>query len=96
MMARCMTRWKPSVGWVGASDLGGVVLDEVGQRLAQVLHIGRTGPQDFGRTGVVEQGQQQVLHGDELVALLPRFDEGHVQADFKFLGNHWSSFRLAS
>jgi hypothetical protein len=29
-----------------------------------------------------------VLDGDELVALLPRLDERHVQTDFEFLGNH--------
>jgi hypothetical protein len=39
-------------------------------------------------TGVVQQGQQQVLDGDELVALLARLDKRHVQADFQFLRNH--------
>jgi len=29
-----------------------------------------------------------MLDGDELMAFLPRFDKGHVQADFKFLRNH--------
>jgi hypothetical protein len=29
-----------------------------------------------------------VFDGDEFMALLPRFHERHVQADFKFLGNH--------
>jgi hypothetical protein len=29
-----------------------------------------------------------VLDGDEFVSLLPGLDEGHMQADFKFLGNH--------
>jgi hypothetical protein len=41
--------------------------------------------------GVVQQRQQQVLDGDELVALLARLDERHVQADFKFLRNHAAS-----
>jgi hypothetical protein len=36
-----------------------------------------------------------VLHGDELVALLTRFHEGHVEADFQFLGNHDYSFCLS-
>ena len=31
-----------------------------------------------------------MLHGDELVALLPGFDKGHVQTDFQFLRNHFS------
>jgi hypothetical protein len=73
---------------VGAGHLRRVVLDEVGQRLAQVVDVGRAGAQHLGRAGVVQQGQQQVLHRDEFVALLPGLDEGHVQADFKFLGNH--------
>ena len=42
---------------VHAGHLGRVVLDEVGQRLAQVIDIGRTGAQYLGGTGVVEQGQ---------------------------------------
>ena len=40
---------------------------------------------------VVQQREQQVLDGDELMALLARLDERHVQADFKFLGNHAAS-----
>jgi hypothetical protein len=36
-----------------------------------------------------------VLHGDELMALLASLHEGHVQADFQFLGNHEISFCLA-
>ncbi len=67
---------------VGTGNLRGVVLDEIRQRLAQVIHIGRACAQHFGRAGIVKQGKQQVLHGDELVALLARFDKGHVQADF--------------
>jgi len=35
-----------------------------------------------------------MLHGDEFVALLPRFHERHVEADFQFLGNHLNSFCL--
>ena len=34
---------------------------------------------------------QQMLDGDEFVALLARLDERHVQADFEFLGNHAAS-----
>ena len=67
---------------VAASDLGRVVLDEVGKRLAQIVNIGRAGAQHFGCTGVVQQGQQQVFNGNELVALLACLDKGHVQADF--------------
>ena len=52
------------------------------QSLAQIIDIGRACAQHFGSTGVVQQGQQQVFHGDELVALLSGLDEGHVQANF--------------
>ena len=38
--------------------------------------------------GIIQQRQQQVLDRDELMALLPSLDKGHVQADFKFLRNH--------
>jgi hypothetical protein len=32
-----------------------------------------------------------MLDGDELVLLLPRLDEGHVEGDFQFLRNHLAS-----
>ena len=76
------------VYFVSASDLRCVVLDEVRQGFAQIIDIGRAGTQHFGGAGVVEQCQQQMLDGDEFMTLLPGFYEGHVQADFKFLGNH--------
>ena len=43
--------------------------------------------QHLGCAGVIEQCKQQMLHGDELVALLAGLNKGHVQADFQFLGN---------
>jgi len=67
---------------IGARHLGGVVFDEIGQRLAQVVDVGRAGAQHLRGAGVVKQGKQQVLHGDELVALLACFDKRHVQTDF--------------
>ncbi|MCY1361754.1 hypothetical protein D9M69_484320 [compost metagenome] len=73
---------------VGAGHLRGVVFDEVRQRLAQVVDVGRAGAKHLGRAGVVQQREQQVLDGNEFVSLLPCLDEGHVQADFKFLVNH--------
>ena len=73
---------------IGTGHLRRVVLDEIGQRLAQVIDVGRAGTQNFGRTRVVQQGKQQMLHRDELVALLAGLDERHVQTDFQFLGNH--------
>ena len=80
---------------VGASHLGGVVFDEVGQRGPKVVDVGRTRAQHFGCAGVIKQCKQQMLHGDELVALLAGLNKGHVQADFQFLGNHVNSFVLA-
>jgi hypothetical protein len=56
--------------------------------LAQVVDIDGTGAQYVGGAGVVQHGQQQVFHGNEFVAFLAGLHEGHVQADFKFLGNH--------
>jgi len=67
---------------VNASHLRRVVFDKSCQRLAQVIDVGRAGAQHFGGAGVVQQGQQQVLDRDELVALLTRLDKGHVKANF--------------
>ena len=83
MMARWMTRWNPSVGCVSTSSVPatcGVLSLMKFARRAQVFHIGRTGAQHFGCAGVVEQSEQQMLHGDELVALLAGLHEGHMQA----------------
>ena len=71
-----------------ARDLGRVVFDEIGQRFAKVVDVGRASSQHLGGAGVVQQRQEQVLHRDELMTLLPGLHEGHVQTDFKFLGNH--------
>ena len=79
---------------VRSRHLRRVVLDKCRQGLAQIVDVGGTGPQYFGRAGVVQQSEQQVFYGDELVALLARLDKGHMQADFKFLGNHVVSFCL--
>ncbi len=73
------------VDLVVTADRGRVFLDEGRQALAQVFDIGRAGAQHLGRRRVVEQRQQQVLDGDEFVALLARLDERHVQADFQAL-----------
>ncbi len=79
------------VDLVGAAHRRRVLLDEADQALAQVLEIGRAGAQHLGGRRVVEQRHQQVLDGDELVALLAGLDEGHVQADFQLLRNHADS-----
>jgi len=56
----------------------GVVTDEIGQGLAQVVDIDRACTQDFSGRGIVEERKQQVLHGNELVPCLSGFDKGHV------------------
>ena len=71
-----------------AGDDRRVLVDEVGEQLAQLLDVGGAGAQDLGRRRIVQQRQQQMLHGDELVALLPSVHEGHVQADFELLRDH--------
>ena len=75
----------------GAGDRGRVLHHEVGERLLQLVDLRGAGLQDLGGRGVVAQREKQVLHGDELVALLAGLDEGHVQADFQLLGDHVSS-----
>ena len=62
----------------------GVFLDVGSQALAQVIDIGRAGLEHLGRGWVVQQREQQMLDRDELVALLPRHDERHLQAGFEF------------
>ena len=51
------------------------------QEPTQIIYIDRAGPQDFRGSRIVEHGQQQMLDGDEFMALLPRFHERHVQTD---------------
>jgi len=82
--AQCRLR----VDLFGTRDLRRVVFDEVRERFAQIVDVGRAGAQHFGGTGVVEQRQQQVFHRDEFVTLLTGLDKGHVQANFKFLSDH--------
>ena len=73
-----------------------VVGDEVLQVLAQVLDVARAGTQHLRGRRIVEQREQQVLDGDEFVPRLSRLDEGHVQTDFEFLGDHASSITHCS
>jgi len=84
------------VDLLGSTHGGRIFLDEARQALAQIVDVGRAGAQHLGRRGVVQQCQEQVLHRDELVALLARFHERHVQADFQFLRNHAASIMHCS
>jgi len=45
------------IDFVSAGDLRRVVFDEVRQRFAQVIDVGRTGAQHFSGAGVVKQCQ---------------------------------------
>ena len=85
------TQRRLGVDLFGAAHGGRVFLDESGQALAQVIDVGRAGLEHLGSRGVVQQREQQMLDGDELVTLLARLDECHVQADFQFLRNHAAS-----
>ena len=67
---------------IRSRNLRRVVLDEMGQRLTQVINLRGTGAQDLSRTRVVQQSQQQMLDRDELMPLLTRLHEGHVQTHF--------------
>jgi hypothetical protein len=100
-MARWITRWKPSVGCVSMSSSPSTVGVCSSMKLVRSLRsVSVFAPQArraSAADGIVDQRQQEVLDGNELVALLTGLDEGHVQADFKFLGNHqFSSMMQAS
>ena len=77
------------VHFVVARQDRGMGSDEIGQRRAQFVDVGAAGAQHMRGGGVVQHGEQQVLHRDELVPFLASFDERQVQADFKFLRNHF-------
>jgi len=63
---------------IGPLDDWRVVRNELGERFAQIIHVGRAGLEDLGCRGVIEQRKQKMLHRDELVPLLPGLNEGHV------------------
>ena len=70
------------VNLVLACKAGGVALDEIGQFLAQVIQIGCARAQHLGCGRIVQHGEQQVFHRDELVPLLPGLHKGHMQRYF--------------
>ena len=82
------TQCRLCIDFAIARDDRRVLLDKFGQRLFQFIDFGHTGFQHLLRGRIFQQRQQQVLDGDELVTLLPRFDKGHVQTNFEFLGDH--------
>ena len=72
-------------------DDRGVFADKLTKALTQFFHVGRAGFQNLNGRGIVQQREQQMFDRDELMASRPRLDKRHMQADFKFLGNHASS-----
>ena len=80
-------RWL-GVDFVLAGDGWRVFADEAHQILAQLFEVRAARAQRFSGRWVVEQGEQEMFDGDELMAFLPRLDKCHVQADFQFLRNH--------
>jgi hypothetical protein len=54
---------------VDVGDQGGqVVVDEVLEVLAKLAEVHRAGAHDAGRVGLVDEGEEEVLQGGELVA----------------------------
>src|SRR4029079_12807052 len=80
-----------SVDLAGPGDCRRVLHHEVGQRLLQLVDLGRARLQFLRSRRVVAEREQQVLDRDELVALLSSLDEGHMKTDFQLLGDHVSS-----
>ncbi len=78
------------IDFLGARDRGSVRGDEVSERFPQFLDVGSAGAQHFRGRRIVQQREQQVLDGDELVPLLARLYERHVETDFEFLRDHLS------
>jgi hypothetical protein len=85
-MARCRTRWNPSVGWVSRSSF-----DDSGQLRLELVELGAARAQHLGGRGVLQQREQEMLHGHELVAFLSRLAQGDIQREFELLTEHDSS-----
>ena len=76
------------VNLLGSGHSRSVFGHKAGEALAQFVDVGGASAQYLGSGGIVQQRQQQMLDGDELMAFLPCLDKSHVQADFEFLRNH--------
>ena len=72
------------------------LVDEIGQFLTEPLQICAAGPQDPDDLRRIQQGQQQVFDGDELVQVVPGAPVRLAQAEFEFAGKHQSSSRVQS
>jgi len=76
------------IDFLGARDRGGMRGDEISERFPQLIDIRGAGAQHLRGGRIVQQREQQVLDGDELMPLLARLYERHVQTDFEFLCDH--------
>jgi len=85
------TERRLGIDFLGTRDRGGVRGDEVSERFPQFLDVGSARAQHFRGRRIVQQREQQVLDGDELMPLLARLYERHVETDFEFLRDHLSS-----
>jgi len=75
------------VGLLGVDERRGLA-DEVAELAPQAIEAGAAGLQHVADARHVQQREQQVLDGDELVALRARLLEGGVEAVFQFLAQH--------
>ena len=66
-----------------------MLVDEVGEFRRSSSILAAQARSTFGGGRVVQQ-REKVFDRDELMALLPGFDKGHVQTDFKLLRDHFS------
>ena len=90
------------VGWVSTSSVPatwGVLSDETTTATRRSSMLAEQARNLGAPAGVVQQRQQQVFDRDELMALLPGLDEGHMQADFNVHGQScerplWGDFKL--
>jgi hypothetical protein len=88
--ARWSTRWKPSVGWTSRSFVVGQsrrgAIEVFVQRVLELVEVRAAGPQDLAHLRGIEDGQQQVLDGQELVTRVTGLGKGVVQTEFELLG----------
>jgi hypothetical protein len=85
------TQCRLRVHFAGARHRRCIVVNEVGQCLAQVINIDCASSEHFRRGWIIQQREQQMLNGNELMSSLSRLDKSHMQTNFEFLSNHASS-----
>jgi hypothetical protein len=68
----------------------GVLADEPLQIAFQLVQMGAAGPQHLGRRRIVQQRQEQMFHGHELMAPIPRLAESKIDGEFQVLAQHKS------